>query len=101
MERVGGTDGDDHNFEFVGQKLQQIECPTLVSVAAGQKVMYLVVTHIFTLVIIRAVLPHGLISILASMFICAIVGYGVYRIVERPMLERLRIKRSARVAVAA
>ena len=82
----------------LSKEMREFDFKPLFEIGNASYSIYL--THIFTLVIIRAVLPHGLLSILASMVICAMVGYGVYRIVERPMTERLRIKRPARVAVA-
>jgi exopolysaccharide production protein ExoZ len=83
----------------LSKEIRVLDFKPLFEIGNASYSIYL--THIFTLVTIHALLPHGTLSILASMCICAMVGYGVYRLIERPMTERLRIKRPARVAVAA
>jgi hypothetical protein len=39
MIGVGGADRDDHDFEFVRQKLQQVERAALLAMATGEQVM--------------------------------------------------------------
>ena len=75
----------------LSKEIREVNFNLLFEIGNASYSIYL--THIFTLIVIRAVLPHGLPSILASMCICAAVGYGGYRFIERPMTQMLRRSR--------